>query len=208
MFSVIISSSGICLFIFFGWRWANRFFNLPCPFWMDWLMETPYMIRILGPEETVRRARIEIGQDVLDLGCGSGRIAIPISQAIGPKGRLLALDLQQGMISKLDKKLAKRNALNNIETRQADLDEITFTQQRYDRILMVMLVGELKNPDLLFGKLRSILKEDGRISVSEVLPDPHYQRKSRIRRLAKQNGFEVNEVFSSFLAYTINLSKN
>lgn len=166
------------------------------------------MIRILGPEETVRRARIEIGQDVLDLGCGSGRIAIPISQAIGPKGRLLALDLQQGMISKLDKKLAKRNALNNIETRQADLDEITFTQQRYDRILMVMLVGELKNPDLLFGKLRSILKEDGRISVSEVLPDPHYQRKSRIRRLAKQNGFEVNEVFSSFLAYTINLSKN
>lgn len=163
------------------------------------------MIKVLGPEETIRRADIQTGHNVLDLGCGSGRITIPAAEKVGPNGKVLAMDLQKGMISKLDKKL-RSASIDNIETRQADLDELVFGNEQFDRIILVMLIGELKHPERLFEKLKLILKADGMVSVSEVFPDPHYQSKSRIIKLAKSTGFEIQEEFFSLLALTINLS--
>jgi len=205
MLPLILYTLGPLALLWFAWRWANRFFNLPCPFWMDWLMETYYMKRVLGSEETVKRARIEAGHHVLDLGCGSGRISIPASKIVGSEGRVLAIDLQKGMISKLNQKL-ETEGITNIETRIADLDLPELTEDSFDRIIMVMLIGELKNPDSLFQKLRSILNPQGLVSVSEIFPDPHFQNRDRIISVAKKNNLEVVESFGSFLAFTLNLS--
>lgn len=48
---------------------------------------------------------IEKGMTVLDIGCGPGFFSIEMAHLVGGSGRVIALDLQEGMLQKLNKKI-------------------------------------------------------------------------------------------------------
>lgn len=47
----------------------------------------------------------------------------------------------------------------------------------------------------------------GVLSITEVLPDPHYQGLSRVRRLVADSGFHELAIFRECLFYTLNVAK-
>ena len=51
------------------------------------------------------------------------------------------------------------------------------------------------------------LRPGGVFSITEVLPDPHYQGLSRVRRLVADSGFHELAIFQGWLSYTLNVSK-
>ncbi len=55
--------------------------------------------------------------------------------------------------------------------------------------------------------IRRILKPGGTLSVTEILADPHYQRRETVLRLAREAGFEPGSYWRKGLAYTQNLVK-
>ena len=60
------------------------------------------------------------------------------------------------------------------------------------------------------GILREIyqcLRPGGVLSITEVLPDPHYQGLSRVRRLVADSGFHELAIFRECLSYTLNVAK-
>lgn len=184
------------------WRWAAW----PCPSWLVPLLENPYFEAVAGAKLLLERAEIRPGMRVLDAGCGPGRVTLPASAAVGPSGRVVALDLQSGMLEKLRRRLEAQGAAN-VELLRAGLGEGKLGENQFDVALLVTVLGEI--PDRL-SALREIfraLRPGGVLSVTEVLPDPHYQSVSRVRELAARAGFRESAMHGGWLSYTLNLSK-
>ena len=49
---------------------------------------------------------------------------------------------------------------------------------------------------------------DGILSITEIIFDPHFQRQSTVRKIAQQTGFRETAVFGNSIAYTMHFEKN
>src|SRR5262245_23876533 len=73
-------------------------------------------------ERTVERLDLRAGERVLDVCCGSGASAIPAARAVGPRGRVLGLDLSENLLA-LARDKARREELAQAEFRRGDMLE-------------------------------------------------------------------------------------
>ncbi len=188
------------------WRYAVRRRALPCPEWLIPLLENPYMESFAGSSLLLDRASVQRGMNVLDVGCGPGRLAIPAAERVGPSGRVLAMDIQQNMLRRVEERMRK-HGVTNIQLVHAGAGEGSLEQQAFDRAFLVTVLGEIPSRAEALREIHAALKEGGILSITEVLPDPHYQRQASVRALAEGVGFAVDEVFAMFPAYTMNLRK-
>jgi ubiquinone/menaquinone biosynthesis C-methylase UbiE len=144
---------------------------------------------------------------VLDVGCGPGRLAIPIAGQVGPQGNVLAMDIQPGMLRRAQKKAQAAN-LGNIQFLQAGAGEGRLERGRYDRALLVTVLGEIPDRQAALKEIYEALKPGGVLSVTEIMLDPHYQSREKILRLAGPVGFREAGFFGNRLAFTLNLGKD
>jgi len=184
------------------WRWAAW----PCPAWLVPLLENPYFQAVAGAERLLDRAGVGPGMVVLDAGCGPGRVTLPAAARVGPSGRVVALDVQAGMLARLRQRLAERGVAN-VELLHAGLGEGKLPEGRFDVALLVTVLGEIPDPDAALRELLRCLRPGGVLSVTEVLPDPHYQSLARVRELAGRAGFRERSVERGRLAFTIGLER-
>ena len=186
------------------WRILVRRVALPCPPSFTWLLENRIMETMAGSKAVIENARIRKGMRVLDAGCGPGRLAIPIAEHLGPEGEVVALDLQPEMIARVRQRIEDRG-IKNVTTLCAGLGQGRLGEAEFDRAILVTVLGEI--PDRLgaLQEIYSALKPEGLLSVTEILPDPHFQSRPAVRQLAEQAGFEVDEVRSTWRSFTFNL---
>jgi len=189
----------------FGWRVLTRRHAIPCPPELIWLLENRAMERVAGSALLLERAGIVPGMHVLDAGCGPGRLTIPLAERVGERGSVLAVDLQEGMLSRLKARLEAR-CITNVRTLQAALGSGALPAGAFDRALLVTVLGEIPDRVNALREIQHSLRPGGILSVTEVFPDPHYQSRSTVRRLAEQAGFAVRETSGNWRAFTINLS--
>src|SRR5512136_2706069 len=96
---ILIGLVGLIILIVTLWRLASRRYSLPCPVWLRWLVELDNPFTATDRADViVRNLELQPGMKVLDVGCGPGRLTIPIARQIGPQGEVVALDIQAGML--------------------------------------------------------------------------------------------------------------
>jgi ubiquinone/menaquinone biosynthesis C-methylase UbiE len=122
--------------------------------------------RWLQNPRKILEAYIEEGMTVLDIGCGPGFFTIAMAQMVGKAGRVIACDLQEGMLQKLRDKiqgteLGRRTALRRCEANRVGVRE------KVDFILAFYVVHEVQNQRELFMEIGSILNPKGRVLVVE-----------------------------------------
>ena len=88
-----------------AWLFISRRRSIPCPTWLDWLVEkdNPFS-KSHRAVAIIENSDIRQGMTVLDAGCGPGRVTIPIARAVGLSGQVVAMDIQAGMLAKVQKK--------------------------------------------------------------------------------------------------------
>jgi len=189
------------------WRLISNRRSLPCPSWLGWMVEMD------NPFTKTNRANVIIdllglqpGMKVLDAGCGPGRLAIPTAQAIGSQGELTALDLQAGMLARVQEK-AGAAELSNIRFMQAGLGEGKLEEAYYDRAMLVTVLGEIPEQEAALHEIYRALKPGGVLSVTEVIFDPHFQSRESVQRVAGKVGFREAGFFGKRLAYTMHFEK-
>jgi len=165
------------------------------------------MERVAGGAVVIQRAKITEGMRLLDAGCGAGRLTIPIARQVGANGHVVALDVQPEMLARLTDRIAK-HALTNVTVVHARLGHGAIGRDEFDRAIMVTVLGEIPDKIAALREVRNSLKPGGILSVTEVLPDPHYQSKAAVRRMAKEAGFEVEEAHSGLRSFTLNLIRS
>ena len=187
-------------------RVASRHRATACPPWLIPLLENPYMNALAGSRLLLDRAGVESGMAVIDVGSGPGRLTIPAAERVGPEGRVVALDLQAAMIRRLEERIAERG-IDNVELLLAGAGNGRMPRGAFDRAFLVTVLGEIVDQVAALQEIYAALRPGGILSVTEVLPDPHFQSRQRVRRLAEAAGFEFKRAMGAWYAFTMNLRK-
>lgn len=187
-----------------GYWW--RYHSLACPANLSWLLENPYMNAVAGPDMLLERLDLKEGMRLLDVGSGPGRLTLPASKLVGRSGEVVALDIQPKMLAKLRARI-EAAAIENIRTVNAGAGSNKTDENYFDRALLVTVLGEIPDKHKALAEIYRALKDGGILSVTEVLPDPHYTRLKRVRALCRDAGFKEVEYFDGSLAFTINFMK-
>ena len=178
---------------------------IPHPPPLTFLFENPIVGAVVGPELLIERLNVAPGMRVLDAGCGPGRLTIPLARVVGPAGEVVALDGQSAMLTKLQERL-EAEGITNVRPLQAGLGEGAL-EGPFDRILLAMVLGEVRDRESAVRELYAALRPGGNLSVTEVFGDPDYRRPATVRREVEVAGFRLVERHGGFPAYTLNFEK-
>lgn len=201
---LVIVFAIVLLTVIIGFWWRYR--TLACPASFSWLLDNPYMNAVAGADKINERIHLQKGMNVLDVGSGAGRLTLPAAKIVGKGGEVVALDIQQKMLKKLQAR-ATSAGIQNIRLINAGAGEGRVEQNYYDRVLLVTVLGEIRNKQHALEEIFQGLKCGGILSVTEVVPDPHYITRKSVRDLCQSVGFVEQETFGNLLAFTINFSK-
>src|SRR5215813_5369903 len=114
-------------------------------------------------EKMLRLAHLEPGESVLDLGCGTGSLAIVAKRHVGPTGTVYGVDASPEMIARAEKKVRKTGV--GVVFKQAFAQSLPFTDSQFDVALTTMMLHHLpqKARQELAVEIRRVLKPGGRV---------------------------------------------
>ena len=155
--------------------------------------------KILGPY-------IEEGMTVLDLGCGPGFFTLEIAQMVGKSGRIIAADLQEGMLQKLMDKIKGTELEERITLHTCQKNEIGISE-KVDFVLAFYMVHEVPNQRALLLEMEAALKPNGQVLIVE---PPFHVSKTAFEetiRIALGAGFTPADRPKVFLSKAVVLKK-
>jgi ubiquinone/menaquinone biosynthesis C-methylase UbiE len=109
------------------------------------------------------RAAVAPGERVIDIGCGCGATALQLAELVGPKGKVLGVDVSKPMLDR-----AKERGAGNPVLSFAEADATTYSFERGAADLLFSRQGFMffPKPERAFANLRSALKPNGRMAFS------------------------------------------
>lgn len=120
--------------------------------------------------ETVDRLDLRPGECVLDVCCGSGGSALPAAERVGPKGRVIAVDLAERLIALAAAK-AQGKGLDNIEFRVADMLALGYPDGAFDTVICVFGVFFVPDMTAAVRELWRMVRPGGRLAITTWGPD-------------------------------------
>lgn len=124
--------------------------------------------------DTVNEARtvmdlagIAPGMTVADIGAGEGYYTIRLSDRVGPRGRVLAQDIDRTALAKLGLRV-ERERLENVSIAQGTEDDPKLPAASFDRIFLVHMYHEVTEPYAFLWRMRDALRSDGKIIVVDI----------------------------------------
>jgi len=163
-----------------------------CPVWIGYMLLNP--LRKLGQNPNrILKPFLRPGMTVMDFGCAMGFFSIPMARAVGPEGRVLCVDIQEGMLKVLGRRAARAKVEKIIEPCLLEDSQIRFDsyQGKVDFVLLFAAAHEVPDQGRLFRELYKVLKPGGKILFSE--PSGHLSRDDFevSLGLAEARGFEL-----------------
>jgi ubiquinone/menaquinone biosynthesis C-methylase UbiE len=141
-------------------------------------------------EKTLDHAGLRTGEAVLDVGCGTGTLAIAAKRRVGPAGRVFGLDASREMISRARKKATGARA--EIVFQVAGAEALPFSDTTFDVVLSTTVFHCLPNHtrDLCIREMVRVLKPNGRLLLID-FGGSKRERHSLIGHLHAHRNFDV-----------------
>ncbi len=118
-------------------------------------------------QRTATLARIQPGEQVLDVGCGTGTLAIEVQSRVGTAGRVAGVDPGTQQIARARAKAARRNV--PIEFQIGVIEQLPFPDQTFDVVLSTLMMhhlpASLKSQGL--AEIVRVLKPGGRLVIAD-----------------------------------------
>ena len=121
---------------------------------------------ILGPfaEMLVDFATLQVGERVVDVGCGTGAAARYAAEAVGPSGQVMGIDVNAGMLEVARSLPAAQGA--PIEWREANATQLPLDDHSVDVALCAQTLQFLPEKIIALSEMRRVVTPGGRVAVS------------------------------------------
>jgi ubiquinone/menaquinone biosynthesis C-methylase UbiE len=167
-------------------RSSARFYDL-----LVWLLT-------LGRERAFRERLIELarlrpGESALDVGCGTGTLAIAAKRRVGPAGNVHGIDASPEMIARANRKAKKAGV--DVTFRTAIVEALPFADRQFDAVLSTLMLHHLPRAtrEQCAREMRRVLKPGGRVlAVDFGAPAGH--RKGIIGHLHRRGHLALDSV--------------
>jgi SAM-dependent methyltransferase len=116
--------------------------------------------------EAWRCAGFSAGQTLLDVGAGPGYATLDLAEVVGPTGRVVALERSRRFLEALEEG-RRRRGLDNIETREIDLDEGDLPDQGADGAWCRWILAFVRQPRALLSRLSRALRPGAALVIHE-----------------------------------------
>ncbi len=154
-------------------------------------------------ETMIEQLRLRPGMTVCDMGCGNGFYTLKMAAAVGPSGRVYAVDIQPEMLRLMESR-ADEQGIDNVVSRLGTLVDPRLPSNSLDLILCVDVYHEFSHPEQMLAAMRRALKDDGAVVLVEFREeDPqvpikplHKMSKSQILKEWGPNGFRLARQFN------------
>jgi predicted methyltransferase len=125
------------------------------------------------PGQVVEIVKVSPGMTVADVGAGTGYFSVHLARAVGPEGRVLAVDVEPDMVRWLGDR-ARRERLEQVEAVLAAADDPRLPAGKVDRILVVDTWHHVEGRPAYAKRLAAALAPGGTVTVVDFRKDaPH-----------------------------------
>jgi ubiquinone/menaquinone biosynthesis C-methylase UbiE len=131
----------------------------------NWLTR-PERIQEEDPDRMLAALDIKAGSVVADIGAGVGYHVWRIAQIVGPTGKVIGEDIQEGMVQLLKKNIDDRK-LRNVQVILGTATDPKLPKNAIDLVLMVDVYHEFSEPITMMRRIQEALKPNGRVVLVE-----------------------------------------
>lgn len=162
-----------------------------CPPWLSFTLTNIFRRLAHDPARTLGPF-VRPGDTVLDIGCGPGFFTIPLARLVGETGRVVAVDIQSGMLDRTRRRAEKAGLAARIRLVKADETGLHL-EGAADLALVFWMAHEVEDLDRLFAEILAALRPDGRLLLVEPRVHVTAVGYGGILAAAARAGFETGE---------------
>lgn len=118
--------------------------------------------------ELIRQLNIQEGSHVADIGCHEGYMTFKLSEVVGEKGKVYAVDVTQSKLDRLKAGQEKRS-ISNIILVKGDYDDPKLPLNSLDAVIILDTYHEMDDHDEILQHVLKALKPGGRLVLCEAL---------------------------------------
>lgn len=164
------------------------------PWWAGYFLLNPVRKASLNPE-IIMKSYIKPGMKIIDAGCAMGFFSLPLARITGKNGKVISIDPQKKMLSRLKKRAAKAELSDIIDTRLCTFDSLMINDlhSQVDIALAFGVLHEVKDNERFTKELASALKKGGIFFLGE----PHVVSMEEFKTTVNKTmntGFDLDRI--------------
>jgi ubiquinone/menaquinone biosynthesis C-methylase UbiE len=146
-------------------------------------------------EKVLGLARLQPGESVLDVGCGTGTLAIAAKRHVGPTGAVYGIDASPEMIARADKKARKTSV--DVVFKNGFAEALPFADATLDAVLSTVMLHHLprKMRQQCAHEIRRVLKPGGRVLAVD-FGGAAQERKTLFGRLHRHGYVRLSDIIA------------
>ncbi len=142
-----------------------------------------------GLEALIAPADVQPDQIVVDYGCGPGGLTIELARRVGPKGQVIAVDINQAFLDRTRVLVEQAGLSGRVDARLMEGDQIPVDDGSVDRVICKNVLEYVPDPEATVAEFFRIARPGGVVHVSDsdwggVVLEPLGERFTRLMSAA------------------------
>ncbi len=108
-------------------------------------------------------AQLRPSERILDIGTGTGVVALQAAEQVGRNGKVVGIDLSEGMLARAKAKAERAGCTDQVEFRRMDAETLELEDQSFDAVLSLFALFHFPNPLSAIKEMFRVLRPNGRL---------------------------------------------